>query len=248
MSGGVVVGIVTRVRKGEAKVKFPWLHQRDEEERESDWARIAAPMAGNDRGAFLMPEVGDEVLVAFEHGDFNHPYIIGFLWNGKDKPPEDDTERRVIKTKSGHIIEFNDNPGQEKIVIESQGGQKIEIEDVPAGSITIKTQMGNEIKLDESTGGSISLTAIDNISFNAPTIALNAPNITFGPTAGPPVATLSSDIFTINVPFIIIRSLTSLSVEAPTIQITGVTTITGATTIIGPSALPVLTGGTLQIS
>lgn len=229
---GVVIGIVTNVRKGEAKVKFPWLHQRDEEERESNWARIATAMAGNDKGTFLMPEVGDEVLVAFEQGDFNHPYIIGFLWNGKDKPPENDTKKRVIKTKSGHRIELNDNSGQEKIVIESQGGQRIEINDIPAGSITIKTKLGNEIKLDESAGGSISLTAIKDITLSAPTIALNAPNITLGS-----MVTLTPGSFTINAPTVQIIGVTTITGAT---TITGVTLITGATTIVGTSPLPPL--------
>jgi phage baseplate assembly protein V len=120
---GVVVGIVTNVRKGAVKVKFPWLHEEDADEKESNWARVATAMAGNDMGTFLMPEVGDEVLVAFDHGDFNSPYVIGSLWNGKDKPPEDDCKKRVIKTKSGLKITFDDNTAE----IEIDGGRKISI-------------------------------------------------------------------------------------------------------------------------
>ena len=59
----------------------------------SAWAPVAAPLAGKKRGAFFMPELGDEVLVAFEHGDFDHPFIIGFLWNGVDTPPETDLQK-----------------------------------------------------------------------------------------------------------------------------------------------------------
>ena len=120
---GVVTGIVTKVRPGEVKLKFPWLHESDNEEKESDWARIASAMAGNGRGTFVMPEVNDEVLVAFERGSFNHPYVIGFLWNGKDKPPENDTQKRTIKTKSGLKISFDDNSAE----IEIDGGRKITI-------------------------------------------------------------------------------------------------------------------------
>ncbi len=273
LMNGVVIGLVTDVNdNGKVKIKFPWLP----EEPESDWVRIATTMAGNDRGTFFMPEKDDEVLVAFEHGDTEYPVVVGFLWNGKDKPPENDKHIRRIKTTSGHTMEFDDNPGQEKIVIEtqgkhtiefddkpgqekikveSQGGQKIEIEDNPAGKITIKTQMGNEVKFDDVTGGSITVTALKDISLNAPTIALNAP--------------VSLSLSSANIS---LQALGSLSVTAPTIQATGITTITGATTlaggatingatningltnitgpttIIGTSPIPVLAGGKLIIA
>jgi uncharacterized protein involved in type VI secretion and phage assembly len=84
---GVVVGLVTNNQDpdglGRVKVKFPWLSDVDE----SSWARIAAPMAGKQRGACFLPEVDDEVLVAFEHGDMRFPYVLGALWNGQDAPP-----------------------------------------------------------------------------------------------------------------------------------------------------------------
>ena len=67
---------------GRMKVTFPWLGDKSE----SHWARVAVPGAGNERGVLIMPEVGDEVLVAFDHGDPRLPYVIGGLYNGKDKP------------------------------------------------------------------------------------------------------------------------------------------------------------------
>ena len=114
---GVVVGLVTNNQdpdgQGRVKVKFPWLSDQDE----SHWARLAAPMAGQDRGAYFLPEVDDEVLLAFEHGDARFPYILGALWNGKDAPParNDDGKNnlRVIKSRSGHVIKLNDESGRE---------------------------------------------------------------------------------------------------------------------------------------
>ncbi|ETX05496.1 MAG: hypothetical protein ETSY2_22635, partial [Candidatus Entotheonella gemina] len=85
---GMVVAGVTNNQDpeglGRVKVKFPWLSDRDE----SHWARIAMPMAGPERGFYFLPEVDDEVLVAFEHGLIEWPYVLGALWNGKDTPPE----------------------------------------------------------------------------------------------------------------------------------------------------------------
>lgn len=123
---GVVVGIVTNNqdpdKMGRVKVKFPWLS----DDQESWWARIATPMAGGSRGAYFLPEVNDEVLVAFEHGDMRFPYVVGALWNGKDSPPttNDDGQNNIreIKSRSGHIIRLDDTSGNEKIEILDKTG------------------------------------------------------------------------------------------------------------------------------
>lgn len=87
---GVVIGLVTQVQPGQVKVNFPWL----DDQHESDWIRIATAMSGSDRGTFLMPELHDEVLVAFDQGNPRMPYIVGFLWNGQDQPPGQDVRDR----------------------------------------------------------------------------------------------------------------------------------------------------------
>ena len=91
---GVVVGIVTNNQDPEnlhrVKVQFPWLDGSTE----SHWARVATPMAGKNRGLYFLPEVDDEVLVAFEHGSIDFPCVIGSLWNGKDTPPESNSDRQ----------------------------------------------------------------------------------------------------------------------------------------------------------
>jgi uncharacterized protein involved in type VI secretion and phage assembly len=165
---GVVVGIVTNNKDpdghGRVKVKFPWL-SNDEE---SNWARIASPMAGADRGLFILPEVNDEVLVMFEQGDVNHPYVIGALWNGTDKPPlsadqavdgSGNVVRRILKTRAGHTItldESDDSPGiqivdktgNNKIVIDSKDNKLLvnldgDVSLESKGKITITTNNGD---------------------------------------------------------------------------------------------------------
>ncbi|MEW6211592.1 MAG: phage baseplate assembly protein V [Acidobacteriota bacterium] len=140
---GVVVGVVTNNQDpdglGRVKVRFPWLSDADE----SEWARIAAPMAGKDRGAYFLPEVDDEVLVAFEHGDPRFPYVIGALWNGKDAPPatNDDGKNnvRVIKSRSGHVIRLNDEDGKEMIEIVDKSEKNSIVFDTAKNTITIAT-------------------------------------------------------------------------------------------------------------
>jgi uncharacterized protein involved in type VI secretion and phage assembly len=154
---GVVIGIVTNNDDpdglGRVKVRFPWLSDTDE----SWWARIAAPMAGNGRGAMFTPEVDDEVLVAFQHGDVRFPYVLGALWNGKDAPPESKpldgdgkVVKRVIKSRSGHVIRLDDTDGDEKIEIIDQSGKNRIVIDTGKNTITI--QADSDILLQAAQG------------------------------------------------------------------------------------------------
>jgi phage protein D len=131
---GVVVGIVTNLKDPDnlarVKIKYPTITDA----LESHWARLATPMAGAGRGIEFIPEVNDEVLVAFEYNDINRPYIIGSLWNGKEKPPETNDQivssdgkvkKRIIKSRSGHIITLDDTQAAEQISIIDKSGQKV---------------------------------------------------------------------------------------------------------------------------
>lgn len=157
---GVVVGIVTNNQDAEnmhrVKVRFPWLSS----DVESNWARVAAPMTGKGRGAYFLPEVDDEVLVAFEHGQVDHPFVIGCLWNGKDDAPESNVDgennHRTIKSRSGHVLRFSDKSGNETIeVIDKTGSNRIVI-DSAANTITIEAQSDITIK---STTGKLTMEA-----------------------------------------------------------------------------------------
>lgn len=156
---GVTVGIVTNNQDpenlGRVKVKYPWLSEKEE----SHWARVLSPMAGKDRGIYFLPEVDDEVLLAFEQGDINFPYILGSLWNGKDKPPVNNKDgknnQRLIKSRSGHQIVFDDTKGKEQIVIQDK---------TEKNKITIDSQ-DNKINIDVE--GDFTITAKGKIMLNS---------------------------------------------------------------------------------
>ena len=141
---GMTVGVVTNNKDeeglGRVKVKFPWLSEQDE----SYWARVVTPMAGKDRGMYFLPEKDDEVLVAFEHGMIEFPYIIGALWNGQDKPPESNNDgknnKRVIKSRSGHQIILDDTQNNEQIIIRDKTGKNEIIIDSKNHAITVRVE------------------------------------------------------------------------------------------------------------
>jgi uncharacterized protein involved in type VI secretion and phage assembly len=153
---GVVTGIVKDLNdpdgQGRIELQFPWLS----ESVRSSWAPVASALAGKERGAFLMPEIDDEVLVAFEHGDFNHPFIVGFPWNGVDTPPETTNQNRVIKTPGGHQLRFEDTDGAKKVILKSSNGHQVEIDDA-AETITIKTNSGNQFIVLNDAAKSVTL-------------------------------------------------------------------------------------------
>ncbi|HEX4214929.1 MAG TPA: VgrG-related protein [Candidatus Dormibacteraeota bacterium] len=126
---GVVVGLVTNNADpdgmGRVKLKFPWLS----DSYESDWARMTQLAAGPDSGACFLPEVNDEVLVAFEFGDVRRPVVVGGLHNGKDKPRLGDglfdngsVKRRGLVSRRGHRVVLFDDPGKSGIALITSGG------------------------------------------------------------------------------------------------------------------------------
>jgi phage protein D/phage gp45-like len=151
---GVAPAIVTNTDDPEAwgrvKLKYPWLA----EEVESDWARVAGTGAGPEAGFFAIPEVGDEVLVAFVHGHFGHATVIGSLWNGQHPiPPEAASAGtgelprvRTWRARSGHRITLDDR--QAHIDVISAQGHRITLDD-DGRTITIASRNGHTITLND---------------------------------------------------------------------------------------------------
>lgn len=155
---GVVTGVVTNNKDdrklGRVKVRFPWSADEDE----TVWARVAVPLAGKERGSWLIPAVGDEVLVAFEQGDRRFPYVVGSLWSEKARPPktgpEAGSEMTVLHSRSGHVVRLDDRKGQEKIEITDQSGKNSIVIDTKDNAITLTCQ--GDLTL-ESKGGKVVL-------------------------------------------------------------------------------------------
>ena len=144
---GVEVAIVTNVKDdqklGRIKVCFPRLPGKPE----SDWIRVAQPAAGAGRGFYWLPHVNDEVLIGFERGEAHRPYVVGSLWNGKDKPMKDayhdENLIMMIQTKSGHQIILDDTKDGEKIIIADKSGKRTMTFDVKNKKFLVEAKEGD---------------------------------------------------------------------------------------------------------
>jgi uncharacterized protein involved in type VI secretion and phage assembly len=154
---GVAIGIVTNNKDpeglGRVKVRFPWR----ENSRESYWARVVAVGAGKDRGFYWVPEVDDEVLLICDKKDIQHIFVIGSLWNGKDKPATNNSDgennTRLIRSRSGHELRVFDKKGQGQIQIKSEKGHTVTIDDQKS-IVEIADQGGsNKITIDINQNG-----------------------------------------------------------------------------------------------
>jgi uncharacterized protein involved in type VI secretion and phage assembly len=176
-----LVGIVTNNNDpdgmGRVRVKFPTLS----EQHESDWARVVAPGAGNQRGFWCLPEVGDEVVVCFEQGDIHRPYVLGGVWNGSDAPPDSQGETvnpvhlRTFATRKGHRMTYADETAggyKQGIHIISYKGYKIVI-DEESDFLEVRTPGGHYLKMDDR-GKSVTLHSTGSLTISASTIKIEA--------------------------------------------------------------------------
>ena len=160
---GVTVGVVTDIDDpeglGRLKVR---LVNRDASNYETEYIRVMTPMTGQKWGSFFFPEVGDEVLVAFNQGDINRPYVLGSLWNKNYKPPttikDQKNDIRMIKTRSGHEIIFNDKEEEESLEIKTPQGKSVKMDD-KEDTIVITDQEGKNILTIDTKNGKIDVEA-----------------------------------------------------------------------------------------
>jgi uncharacterized protein involved in type VI secretion and phage assembly len=177
MSGqeGVVTAVVATDpdSQGRLGLRFHWLPNG--ETLEPVYAPVAAALAGGTRGAWLMPEQGDEVLVAFDRGCWDRPFVVGFLWNGSQAPPETDRRNRVIVTPGGHTLRFEDGDAK-RVILRTAGGSgkthSITLDD-QARKVVVHSANGHELTLDDSAG-SVTL----GVAGGATTVTLDAQSAT----------------------------------------------------------------------
>jgi uncharacterized protein involved in type VI secretion and phage assembly len=179
----IVIGIVADLndpeRLGRVRVTYPYL-----DDRMSDWARLVTPMAGGGRGIFFRPEKGDEVLMGFEHGDPRRPYVLGALWSKVDKPPlksDEPTKNnlREIRSRSGHVVRFDDTAGKERIeLIDKDGARKVIIDSASrkiqvvcdSGDVEVSAGAGS-VKVNATT---VEIVASGSVKIEGSTVEVKA--------------------------------------------------------------------------
>lgn len=179
---GVCIGIVTDIKdpdnQGRVQVTLPWSPDASAQRYEG-WARLATMMGGNNRGSWFIPDVDDEVLLCFEHGDPRRPYVLGGLWNGRDPAPEQmdaagHNYKKVLRSRNGVKITLDDQDGQEQLQLETPGGQRFTLKDGP-GSVELSDSNGNSIQLEAS---GITINAAAKVTVNASQVAISAGLVT----------------------------------------------------------------------
>ncbi len=266
----MLVGIVSNnndpKKWGRVRVKFPTLT----EEHESNWARVVGVGAGANRGFDCLPEVNDEVLVAFEHGDIHRPYVIGGVWNGKDAPPtvvtnsvvDGKVRLRTFKTRVGHQLQFveEDKDTKKGIYLNTIGGHNLRFNDSEK-FVELETTGKHKFRADDSSK-EISLTSTGDIIVKTGTsgstkdLTINAANMTLTATTNITLKVGSNKIVISTSGIVIegmqvqIKGTTSAKVEsvAVNVEASGVNTIKGGVVNVDASGAAVIKGAVVKIN
>lgn len=173
---GVYPAIVTKMHgddKGRVELKFPWLGEDGNSVRAL--ATLCMPYADDDQGLQIMPAVDSQVLVAFEAGNLYRPYVIGACWNGRERfpvTPAESNDKRVLKSREGSLLEFDDARGAAKITLTLKSGSKLELDDA-ASTVTLRHKTGSSVTFESS--GNITITTTGTLTINAANIQINCP-------------------------------------------------------------------------
>jgi uncharacterized protein involved in type VI secretion and phage assembly len=179
---GVYPAIVTDIVKdtdglGRIELKFPWLGRAGESVRAL--ATLCTPYADADQGFEFIPSKDSQVVVAFEAGVLWRPYVIGACWNGKESlpaTPQEANNKRLIKTRSGSLLEFDDTQGAAKITISTQSGHTVVLD---AGTQEIKVQHSNGSTIKLNAAGQVSVNANASMEITAPALNVHAGSAVF---------------------------------------------------------------------
>ncbi|RZT17528.1 hypothetical protein EV649_5075 [Kribbella sp. VKM Ac-2569] len=179
---GVYPALVTDIEDpdnlGRVQLRFPTLGATGDRDVRS-WATLCTPYADKDQGLAILPEVGSQVVVAFEAGDFRRPYVVGSTWNGKaplPHRPRKSNNIRMLRTRNDSRITFDDSTAATKISITTKAGHKVVL-DSGTQEITITHLNGSSIKLNPA--GGIDITANLSVNVKAPMVNVTAPTSTF---------------------------------------------------------------------
>jgi uncharacterized protein involved in type VI secretion and phage assembly len=156
------------------KVRFDWLAATEGGDPPEAWATLVTPYADADQGFQMLPEIDSTVVVGFLAGHLDHPYVLGAVWNGNAVAPEDFTDandKRLIQTRSGSRLEFDDTAGSVAIRVTTPGGHEIVMDD-GGTSIGISASSGARIEL--TAAGGVTIEAASTVDVTAAMVTVDA--------------------------------------------------------------------------
>ena len=187
---GVYPAIVVQVgdpnHPAEVRLRFDWF----DPQMRTEWCRICNLYAGNGYGSVWHPEQGDEVLVAFMHGDMRWPIVLGGLYNGQDAPPtarSDTLDQKLLRTKGGHELLMDDTDGKKRVRLKTDAGHSVDLDD-QGQKIVVTTAGGSQVTLDDggakitvdTVGGQTITLEAGSIKLTASSVVVNATSVKLG--------------------------------------------------------------------
>jgi uncharacterized protein involved in type VI secretion and phage assembly len=173
----VVTDIVDPDRLGRVQVSFPWLGSDGDSVRA--WATLLAPYADDNQGFVALPEVQTQVVVGFEAGDLHRPYVVGACWNGREMMPVTATKpnnKRLIRSRSGSVLEFDDTDGAAKVTLSTSKGHKVVL-DEGASQLQVTHKDGSTITFTAS--GQVQVQANATVEVTASALNVHAATAVF---------------------------------------------------------------------
>ena len=169
----LVTDLVDTERLGRVQVRFPWLGTSGDQDVRA-WATLCSPYADKDQGFLVLPEVGSQVVVAFEAGNLRRPYIVGAVWNGQEAlphQPEAANNIRILRSRRDSRIEIDDSQGREKVSITPKSGHRVVL-DNGAKSVTVRHSDGATVKL---TSTDVQVKSNITVTVTASIVKVDAP-------------------------------------------------------------------------
>lgn len=176
----IVTNLVDQDGLGRIEVSFPWLGADGATVRA--WATLLSPYADQDQGFQVLPERDTQVVVGFEAGSLRRPYIVGSAWNGKESlpvSPEKANNKRIIKTRSGSILEFDDTGGAVKVTLSTKSGHQLILKDSPQ---EVSLEHRNGCKITMNAAGQVKINATSTVDITASVVNVHAPMALFDGT------------------------------------------------------------------
>jgi uncharacterized protein involved in type VI secretion and phage assembly len=173
----LVTDVVDPDRQARVQVRFPWLGDAGADVRA--WATLLSPYADDNQGFVALPAVGTQVVVGFEAGDLRRPYVVGSCWNGREMLPVTPTrpnDKRLIRSRSGAVLEFDDSASAPKVTLATQSGHKVVLDE---GARTLQVTHSDGSTVTFTASGQISVRANATVEVTAAALNVHAATAVF---------------------------------------------------------------------